>query len=274
MLKKMPALNTRNSVAGGRLIMLLTPTRVAYLGLLGAAGTRVFGAIAVYLSSDAPNVSVSRQEGVWETTGFAVIPAYESHRVRSEGRLVLCLLIEAESIEEQATLQFLQSEPEITARIRAGFAHLQTFATDAEESKVFFDRAFFGRPLPPRKPDSRIKSIVEAVRADPAAQLSAKSCAQTCQLSESRFLHLFTSEIGASFRRFRAWKRARSFLGYASETISATEVALDSGYPDSTHFSHSIRRFYGFKPTEIFAGSRQLMIISQPEDEVEAPQEL
>jgi AraC-like DNA-binding protein len=37
-------------------------------------------------------------------------------------------------------------------------------------------------------------------------------------------------------------------------------VALDTGYPDSTHFSHSIRHTYGLKPKDIFAGSRRLRI--------------
>ena len=38
-------------------------------------------------------------------------------------------------------------------------------------------------------------------------------------------------------------------------------VALDIGYPDSTHFSHSIRQTFGLKPRDIFAGSRKLRII-------------
>jgi len=40
-------------------------------------------------------------------------------------------------------------------------------------------------------------------------------------------------------------------------------VALDTGYPDSTHFSHSIRQVYGLKPSDIFAGSRRLSIYAQ-----------
>ena len=39
-------------------------------------------------------------------------------------------------------------------------------------------------------------------------------------------------------------------------------IAQDIGYPDSTHFSHSIRRFYGLKPRAIFSGSRDLAIYS------------
>ena len=37
-------------------------------------------------------------------------------------------------------------------------------------------------------------------------------------------------------------------------------VALDVGYPDSTHFSHSIRQVYGLTPKSIFAGCRKLAL--------------
>ena len=63
-----------------------------------------------------------------------------------------------------------------------------------------------------------------------------------------------------SFRAFRAWKRARHLLHFANEDINLAHLAQDIGYPDSTHFSHSIRRFYGLKPRAIFSGSRDLAI--------------
>jgi AraC-like DNA-binding protein len=80
-------------------------------------------------------------------------------------------------------------------------------------------------------------------------------------LSPSRFLHLFKEATGISFRSFRAWKRARHLL-HANQDINLAHLAQDIGYPDSTHFSHSIRRFYGLKPRAIFSGSRDLAIYS------------
>jgi hypothetical protein len=46
---------------------------------------------------------------------------------------------------------------------------------------------------------------------------------------------------------------------FASQDINLA-FAQDICYPDSTHFSHSIRRFYGLKPRAIFSGSRDLAI--------------
>jgi AraC-like DNA-binding protein len=49
-------------------------------------------------------------------------------------------------------------------------------------------------------------------------------------------------------------------LHFANQNINLAHLAQDIGYPDSTHFSHSIRRFYGLKPRAIFLGSRDLAI--------------
>jgi AraC-like DNA-binding protein len=88
------------------------------------------------------------------------------------------------------------------------------------------------------------------------------TCAAEASLSASRFLHLFKQETGISFRSFRAWKRARHLLNFANQDLNLAHLAQDIGYPDSTHFSHSIRRFYGLKPRAIFSGSRDLAIFA------------
>ena len=58
------------------------------------------------------------------------------------------------------------------------------------------------------------------------------------------------------------WKRARSLLQYVNLDANLTDVALEVGYPDASHFSHSIRQIYGLKPKDIFAGSRRLNVLT------------
>jgi len=123
-----------------------------------------------------------------------------------------------------------------------------------------FDVMCFGEALPPRSLDPRVvRSIAQIDRfcGDP---VTAASCAAEAGLSASRFLHLFKQETGISFRAFRAWKRARHLLHFANQDLNLAHLAQDIGYPDSTHFSHSIRRFYGLMPRAIFSGSRDLAI--------------
>jgi AraC-like DNA-binding protein len=114
--------------------------------------------------------------------------------------------------------------------------------------------------LAPRLIDARIRQVVDGIKRDPSAPMSAQDCARSVHLSFSRFLHLFKQEVGVPFRSFRSWKRARSLLHHVNRDANLAHVALDTGYPDSTHFSHSIRQVYGLKPSDIFAGSRRLAI--------------
>ena len=126
-----------------------------------------------------------------------------------------------------------------------------------------FDRLFYGQPIPSRRIDRRIRAVIDRIKSDPSAPSCAEAGAEQVHLSFSRFLHLFKQEVGVPFRSFRTWKRARSLLHYVNRDSNLAHVALDTGYPDSTHFNHSIRHVYGLKPKDILAGSRRLAIYAQ-----------
>ena len=130
--------------------------------------------------------------------------------------------------------------------------------TDIDSAE--FDRLCFGETLPRRPLDPRVVRAIARIGRFSGEPVTAATCAAEAGLSASRFLHLFKQGTGISFRSFRAWKRARHLLNFANQDLNLAHLAQDIGYPDSTHFSHSIRRFYGLKPRAIFSGSRDLMI--------------
>ena len=90
-----------------------------------------------------------------------------------------------------------------------------------------------------------------------------KQLAQIAGFSESRFSHLFRAETGASFRDFRTWKHARSFVPFVTGYYNLVDVALQIGYADAPHFSRSIRHVYGVTPTDIYNVSRKLHVVVQ-----------
>ena len=145
-------------------------------------------------------------------------------------------------------------------RIRAAYAELRQRQRGDDISNAEFDTMCFGEALPPRALDPRVVKSIAQIGRFCGEPVTAASCAAEAGLSSSRFLHLFKQETGISFRAFRAWKRARHLLHFANQDINLAHLAQDIGYPDSTHFSHSIRRFYGLKPRAIFSGSRDLAI--------------
>ena len=256
-------------------VMILAPDRVAYAGLLGEPTLREFGCYTVYSPLTSP-LQLCVQGRTIRTSSMAVVPPYTPHRVASPDRMIGVLMIEPESVDSTRRPRFLAGgkacaidEP-VAARVRDSFQRMIRGDYGRELAGIDIDLLFLGRMLERRELDPRIAAIVERIGRCPYGQLSAEQGAQAAGLSFSRFLHLFRAEVGATFRGFRAWKRARSFLGYANGAPSLTDLALEIGYPDSTHFSHSIRQVYGLRPSDIFAGSRDLAIVRQGAESVAA----
>ena len=245
-------------------LMLITPERVFYAGLLGRPRRRSSGAFHVYVAIKgglrlAP-------EGERESHGeLLVAPPYLAHAVASEYRTVICVTLEPETvrvgvIEELARRLSGPDQAFFVDRIRAAYAWLPDRGFGDDITSAAFDGMFFGEALPARALDSRVRHAIAQITSFSGEPVTAASCAATAGLSQSRFLHLFKEETGISFRSFRAWKRARHLLHYANQDLNLAHLAQDIGYPDSSHFSHSIRRFYGLKPRAIFSGSRDLAI--------------
>jgi len=247
-------------------LMLITPERVFYAGLLGRPRQRCSGGFNIY---------VALEGGLWLTTAdgrethgemVALLPNIR-HTIASDYRSVLSVVIEPESVHPGALEDLARrlSGPEgtaFTSRIRDAYRELREHHAGNDFSSAEFDLLCLGEALPQRELDARVARAIVQIGKFSGEPVTAASCAAEAGLSPSRFLHLFKEETGISFRSFRAWKRARHLLHFANQDINLAHLAQDIGYPDSTHFSHSIRRFYGLKPRAIFSGSRDLAIYS------------
>jgi AraC-like DNA-binding protein len=245
-------------------LMLITPERVFYAGLLGRPRRRCSGAFHVYVAIEGGLrlAADGRNESYGE---LAVVPPYLEHTISSDHRSVICATIEPESVCAGALDELAQrlSGPDrhlFAARIRAAYDHLRRQRCRDAVNSAELDRLCFGEALPRRALDPRVVKAIAQIGRFAGEPVTAESCAKEVALSPSRFLHLFKEETGISFRSFRAWKRARHLLQFANQDLNLAHLAQDIGYPDSTHFSHSIRRFYGLKPRAIFSGSRDLAI--------------
>lgn len=247
---------------GGRL-MLIGAHRVFYYGLLGKPGVRNFGCATLYVSERAP-LQINLGDG-WHTRYLAWVPPYTSHRVRISDRHLAIVMLEPEYTDTARAgacirQKLRENGAAVRARILEGVSRLQQVPASHRLADGEFDNILFGQPLPCRALDPRVSHVVDHLCENTADPCSASWLADTQGLSLSRFLHLFKSETGICLRKYRAWRRARSLLYHVRSASTLTDIALETGYPDSTHFSHSIRRIYGLPPRDIINGSRQLGI--------------
>lgn len=262
--------------------MWITPGRVLYSGLLGAPSTRRLGGWIVYFSADVPFSlcigSHAPAKELWSLGIVAIVKPYQSHSVASAARNLSNIILEPESVDLSRLAGLLGTllrggggvfddrHAQATAlrgmlgdaRDRLGRVPGSLAAEDAA-----FDRFVFGAPLPRPDLDARIAKALELLDDGGEAEPSAHALAAATQLSFSRFVHLFKQEVGVPLRTFRSWKRARSLLHLVTQDTSLTEIAQRTGYPDSAHFSHSIRQVFGLQPKELMAGSRRITLVSK-----------
>ncbi|KIZ39471.1 MULTISPECIES: AraC family transcriptional regulator [Rhodopseudomonas] len=245
-------------------LMLISPERVFYAGLLGRPRQRSCGGYSVYASLEG-KLRISVEGGPSRACAMAFVPPYRAHSVESDCRSVVCLMIEPETVDPAAMTALGAriggaGEGVLAGRIRRAYLALLASGRRNGFTTAEFDTLFFGEALPVRSIDRRIARTIVRLNDFSGSAATADDCAGMVNLSQSRFLHLFKDETGISFRALRAWKRARHLLHFVNEDINLAHLAQDIGYPDSSHFSHSIRRFYGLQPRAIFSGSRDLAI--------------
>jgi AraC-like DNA-binding protein len=243
--------------------MLITPQRVFYAGLLGRPRQRCSGGFHVYVAL-AGSLRLMPDDAEPRSGELLVAPPNQQHTIESDYRSVLVVLIEPESVPLGTLDRFANrlsaDRAGFARRIRVAYEELLQRPLGGEITSAIFDRLCFGDALPQRALDPRIVKAIGLINRFSGEPATAEICAAAVGLSTSRFLHLFKEETDISFRSFRAWKRARHLLNFANQDINLAHLAQDIGYPDSTHFSHSIRRFYGLQPRAIFSGSRDLAI--------------
>jgi transcriptional regulator GlxA family with amidase domain len=92
------------------------------------------------------------------------------------------------------------------------------------------------------------KALIDS---DPSGRHDLRGLARRCGLSQWRFCHLFTKEIGASaghYSRTARLKDAARLLAQTSHSVK--EVAFHIGYLDPSHFSRSFKKLFGVPPVE------------------------
>lgn len=249
--------------------MWLNADRVLYVGLAGSPSARTLGAYSIYMSLSKPH-RIRIEDGVWQEAELSVVPPYVAHSLVAGERMFCNILIESDSVDGAGLPAFVAHgcgaihDVVALAALQRALGAFQKSANRHFPQTGDFDRAFFGEVLATRAVDRRIGAVLARIKDDPNSLTSAQDCAKATHLSVSRFLHLFKAEAGTPFRSFRTWQRARSVLYYVTQDANLADIALDVGYPDSTHFSHSIRQVFGLTPRSIFAGSRKLALYGRP----------
>jgi AraC family transcriptional regulator len=100
-------------------------------------------------------------------------------------------------------------------------------------------------------PALRLKRVLEYIESNLSQDVHLGELAETAGLSEFHFAKLFKGSTGASPHQYilqRRLERAKELLRKPSMSLS--EISLEAGFADQSHFTNVFRRFVGATPSK------------------------
>jgi AraC-like DNA-binding protein len=229
--------------------------------------------VPVFIAGLAGSFRLATPDGSWRSCGAAIIPAGVRHALDLGGD-PLAVFYPEPDVATFADLARFGSLWDATGRIlvaqtatlspfRALYEDRNSlgFAGEMLDDLVAFLRAGAG---PPRL-DPRIARVIARLGRNPADLTAVEELVRPDRLSVSRFLHLFSEEIGVPFRRFRIWNRLRAASSMALRGGNLTEAAIGAGFSDSAHFSRLHRDTFGVTPSRILGRLARATIAARKE---------
>jgi AraC-like DNA-binding protein len=207
-------------------------------------------------------VAICGSDGQWrENRGIVVRPDAE-HSFDCNGALGVMMFVDPESSEGVWLSASLRQEITIVADARcdAIATALRPLAEQPDETDdvaSLIRRCVHGlRPgvAPTRGLDSRVTTVLDAIRASDDLRMSLDHAADMACLSPTRFAHLFKDQVGLPFSRYMLWRKlTRAMVAVASaRTIAAAAHAAD--FADAAHLTRTFYQMVGMAPSVLMRG--------------------
>ena len=227
----------------------------------GVVPAHAHHAIQIVIALDG-TAAICGSGGEWhEARGLVVRPDAE-HSFDCNGALGVMVFVDPESGEGAWLSTSLRQDITIVpdTRLDSMVPELRTFA---EQPDDFTDIAALVRrcihglrpgPAPIRRLDSRVTTVLEAIRASDDLRMSLDQAADKACLSSTRFAHLFKEQVGLPFSRYMLWRKlTRAMVAVASEgTIAAAAHAAD--FADAAHLTRTFYQMVGMAPSVLMRG--------------------
>jgi AraC family transcriptional regulator len=206
----------------------------------------------------------------WENFQAAIIAPGQVHAIdcRHSAIAMLVLVPEAEMAQPLAPVYTQKGVSAIRPSIVRGllplfeeFAQLDGFNVETEKlCRLLVDRIQADNQIRCHKQetsplDPRVVSSIEHLRSENKNSASVKEIAANVALSESRFSHLFSEQLGVPVRRYLLWLRLREAMHLLAAGASLTKTAHEAGFADSAHLTRTFRGMLGIAPSSLLRHS-------------------
>ena len=227
----------------------------------GVVPSHAHHAIQIVIALDG-RIAICGQNDKWRhSRGIVVRPDVE-HSFDCNGALGVMVFVDPESSEGAWLAASLRQDITIVpdARVDSMVSSLRALAEQPDETedvgalvRASVDSLRPGR-APTRRLDTRVTTVLEAIRASADLHISLEKAADMACLSPSRFAHLFKDQVGLPFSRYMLWRKlTRAMVAIASErTIAAAAHAAD--FADAAHLTRTFYQMVGMAPSALMRG--------------------
>jgi AraC-like DNA-binding protein len=227
----------------------------------GVVPSHAHHAIQIVLALDGCVAICGKDDGWCESRGIVVRPDAE-HSFDCNGALGVMVFVDPESSEGAWLSASLRQDITIVpdTRLDAIAPVVRAFAEqpDATEDVAALVRGCVQglRPglAPARRLDSRVTTVLNAIRESDDLRMSLDKAAGIACLSPTRFAHLFKDQVGLPYSRYMLWRKlTRAMVAIASErTIAAAAHAAD--FADAAHLTRTFYQMVGMAPSALMRG--------------------
>jgi AraC family transcriptional regulator len=227
----------------------------------GVVPAHAHHAIQIVIALDGQIAICGRSDGWRESRGIVVRPDAE-HSFDCNGALGVMVFVDPESSEGAWLCASLRQDITIVpdARLDSVVSEFRTLVEQPDQTEdigTLVRRAVDSlRPghAPMRRLDSRVTTVLDAIRASDDLRISLEKAAAMAFLSPSRFAHLFKDQVGLPFSRYMLWRKlTRAMVAIGSErTIAAAAHAAD--FADAAHLTRTFYQMVGMAPSALMRG--------------------
>lgn len=188
----------------------------------------------------------------------ALVPARTTHHVTACAGRMLFVYVEPGSARARQLQQCMTDRTDLVLLAHAREADVLSLAGQGCPPDLEALLAVVAPDSREEVVDPRVHLALQMLRDDP--HHGAAALAQAIGLSPSRFLHLFSVEVGTSFRRYRSWARILLVARALNRHSDLTTAAIEAGFASPSHLSDTVRRMFGLSATALLAGSVRLVV--------------
>jgi AraC family transcriptional regulator len=207
-------------------------------------------------------MAICGSDGEWRETRGSVVRPDAGHSFDCNGAFGVMVFVDPESSEGAWLSTSLRQDITIVPDTRLD-SLVPTLCTFAEQPDESADIAALVRGCiqglspglaPARRFDSRVTTVLDAIRASDDLRMSLDQAADKACLSSTRFAHLFRDQVGLPFSRYMLWRKlTRAMVAIPSEgTIAAAAHAAD--FADAAHLTRTFYQMFGMAPSALMRG--------------------